>query len=201
MTKSFLFEIEGLQGLDFTEDLKNNLQETAKRVVNSALERAKTKSAKELSEQVNFPKGYFKGTNSRLQISSRPSLERLQGSVTGRSRPTSLATFSSKNTKSGPIRVSVKPGRQATLPTAFFLKLRAGNSGIDQRFNLGVAIRTANGQPPKTAYKPLKIGKNLYLLYGPSVNQVFGGDKGVAVKVTPDLLQFMQDEFLRLIDL
>jgi hypothetical protein len=45
---------------------------------------------------------------------------------------------------------------------------------------------------------PLKKGSNVYLLYGPSVDQVF---RTVAGEVAPDALNFLEDEFFRMINL
>jgi hypothetical protein len=43
-----------------------------------------------------------------------------------------------------------------------------------------------------------QIGKNLYLLYGPSVDQVF---RGVAADQAPAALDFLDVEFMRQLDL
>lgn len=198
---NFEFTITGLQGIEFTQEISDRVKEAARITVDRALIRARKRSAEEILNQVRFPDNYFKGSASRLSISSRPSRQNLEGVITGRGRPTSLSSFVQGLSSRGPVRVSVKPGRIKTMPGAFFIKLRAGNFDIDTKFNVGLAVRTANGQKPASSYKPLKIGKNLFLLYGPSVDQVFGGKKGVAVSLTPDILSYMETEFLRLLDL
>lgn len=44
----------------------------------------------------------------------------------------------------------------------------------------------------------VKLGKGLYLLYGPSVDQVF---RDVAKEISPDTADFLEAEFLRLVSL
>ena len=72
---------------------------------------------------------------------------------------------------------------------AFVMELRGGNRGL--------AIRT-DGSKPRGAYKPKPIGKNLFLLYGPSVDQVF---RTVSEDVAPDVADELEVEFNRLLDL
>ncbi|MNL84820.1 hypothetical protein D3C87_2129170 [compost metagenome] len=57
---------------------------------------------------------------------------------------------------------------------------------------------------PKGAYKPRSLGKNLWLLYGPSVDQALrsasdGG--GIYEEMTPESLEFLEKEFFRQLEL
>ena len=91
------------------------------------------------------------------------------------------------------IGVSVAAGgRKKFIKRAFVMKLRNGN--------LGLAVRSAPGKQPEGAWKPKPIGKNLWLLYGPSVDQVLmsarsGG--GVFSEIEYDTLDVIETEFQR----
>ena len=84
----------------------------------------------------------------------------------------------------------VKPGMARMLRRAFVFELKNGNRGL--------AMRTSGGRP-LGAYRPTPLGKNLWLLYGPSVDQVFGGT-GVAQEISPELVDYLEHEFHRLLD-
>ncbi len=97
----------------------------------------------------------------------------------------------------------MKPGSVRRLPGAFLIRLRAGSATIDTKSNVGLAVRTKDGRPPP-GYKPLPLGRNLWLLYGPSVDQVFYSvrtKRGVAQDITPEIEDYMEKEFLRLMEL
>lgn len=200
MTKSFEFIIQGLEGFELTEGLEQRIVTAARITVNQALTKARLAASEQVQDQVNFPANYFKGANSRIKIVSKASNNNLEGIIRGKARPTSLASFALSPAATKGVSVRVKPGKTRLLPGAFFIKLKAGQSSIDARFNLGLAVRTSGGKP-RAAYKPTKIGKNLYLLYGPSVDQVLGGKNGVAVQITPEIQNYMQVEFIRLLNL
>ena len=90
----------------------------------------------------------------------------------------------------------MKPGLAQRLDRAFFVQLRAGQSGA--LGNTGLAIRLPEGQRPSAAYKPKQMGRNLWLLYGPSIDQVFDD---VALEMSDDLAEKLETEVLRLQDL
>ena len=118
--------------------------------------------------------------------------------ITGRQRPTSLARFAS-NARIGQqrgARVEVRPGSARFLPRAFFIPLRSGN--VDTKNNVGLAIRLPAGQMPSRAYKPQPLGRGLWLLYGPSIDQVFDD---VANDIAPETADFLGAECLRLMDI
>ena len=57
---------------------------------------------------------------------------------------------------------------------AFFIRLRRGNAVITaENANVGLAIRLAEGERVDNKNTMGPLGGNLYLLYGPSVGQVF----------------------------
>lgn len=197
---NYVFAVEGLDAIKSIEDVPEAILVAARQAVNRTTERARTAAAREMRLQVNFPARYLSGSDGRLQITKRAQGRSLSGVVTGRHRATSLARFVSGSATPGKrgVRVQVKPGSARFLKGAFLIKLRAGAVGLDTAFNLGLAVRTKNGQKPSTAYKPLPIGKNLWLLFGPSVDQVF---RTVAGDIAPEMAEFMDAEFKRLLEL
>lgn len=194
MAGAYVFVIEGLDDLSFARD-KDAIARAAYRAVNDAADFARVKSAGKMREQVNFPASYLQGQSSRLNVTKRASLSSPEAVVTGRQRPTSLARFALSSAKSRQgVRVAVKPGSSTLIKNAFLLPLK---SGTEPGGNLGLAVRVKRGQRPRGAYRPTKINDRLWLLYGPSVDQVF---KSVREEVSPDTAERMQKEFLRLLE-
>lgn len=191
--------VEGLDELkDLDKQVDSQIVQAAYRAINATADRARTDSAEEIRRQVNFPASYLKPSQGRLLVTQRASSDSLEAIITGRRRATSLARFVTSGTpgKKG-VTVAVKPGRSVELPNAFLMKLRSG-SNVDTKNNLGLAIRTAKGERPNSAYKPVRVADGLWLLYGPSVDQVF---KTVREDVRPDAESYLASEFYRLLDL
>lgn len=189
-----VFAVEGLSDLDI-ENAPERLKRLAAKAITHSLRKTRTASAREMREQVNFSARYLTGReNGRLMIATFPKSSDLVGRLRGRDRPTSLARFTKQKPRTAGtrsrrrgVRVTVKPNSPVQMERAFLMKLR-GN-------NVGLAVRTENGQPPSAAYSPKYIGNNLYLLYGPSVDQVF---RSVREDVSDVALEEMEKEFLRL---
>lgn len=208
MAEQYAVAIEGLDALKSFDDIPKDIIKAARMTINSAAKRAYASAGRNIRRQVNFPAGYLTGEKGRLQITKFATNENLESVITGRQRPTSLArfvngSFSVGGARKAGVRVEVKPGSVRRLPGAFLIRLRAGTASLDTKSNLGLAVRTRNGHPPP-GYKPLPLGKNLWLLYGPSVDQVFYSvrtKRGVAQDITPEIESFMEKEFLRLMDL
>ena len=143
---------------------------------------------REMTKQVNFPKGYLNGD--RLRAGRKASRGAIEASIRGRDRPTSLARFAAgqtpENTRGRGVRVSVKSGQTRKLPRAFLVNLRNGN--------IGLAVRLKPGETLSRSEKAVKLSDNLYLLYGPSVDQVF---KGVAEDTAPEITRMLSNQFLR----
>lgn len=198
---AYVVAIEGLAALDDLESIPDKILRAARQAVNKTTDRARAASARSIREQINFPARYLSGEDGRLAVTKRASGSDLEGRITGRQRATSLARFATGSPQPGQrggIRVAVKPGGARFMPRAFVIRLRAGSSTLDTKSNLGLAVRTENGEKPRGAYKPKKIGDNLWLLYGVSVDQAF---KSVREEVRPDMEEFLEAEFLRLFNL
>lgn len=166
----------------------------AARAINRTIQRARTAASRGIREQVALPARYL-GREDRLGITKRATETDLSAVITGRHRPTSLARFAKNARRSGQTgaRVEIQPGTVRVLPRAFFINLRSGSDGSNN--NLGLAIRLPAGSRPSRAYKPKMLGPNLWLLYGPSIDQVFDD---VAEEIAPEQADFLEREFLRL---
>ncbi len=184
--------------LDDIREMTPRIKQAMLRAVNKTADRARPAAAREIRKQVAFPTSYLAPSQGRLSISKRANGEDLTAIITGRHRPTSLARFA-LNARTGGrrgARVVVQPGLATFLPRAFFIPLRSGNTETNN--NLGLAIRLPEGQTPSRAYKPKLIGRGLWLLYGPSIDQVFDD---VAEEQAPAHADFLALEFLRLMEL
>lgn len=195
MSESYVVAVEGISAMAGVDDLPKAIITAARRAVNKTTDHARTVAGRRIQAQVNFAARYLTGTDSsgrqRLGVTQKATDQKLEGIVAGRDRPTSLARFVKGSTGKGDLKVSVKPGSSRTIQRAFLFQLKSGNTGL--------AIRTAGGAP-RSAYKPTPIGKNLYLLFGPSVDQVFGGS-GVAEEIAPEMADYLEVEFNRLMAL
>ncbi len=189
-------DIEALPGVSRT---------SARLALNSTLERKGLPTIRrEMESQVRFPAGYLKDKN-RLDITKRATDADLQVAITARHRPTSLARFAQGQAFDAPRRrgyVSVRvQGGAKKIKRAFFVRLRRGRDTSDG-FNLGLAIRLRPGERllgRRNAGSGVEIAPNLYLLYGPSVDQVFkdAGPQAV-VRVLPDIEREYTRQFVRL---
>lgn len=206
MADNFILVIDGLKELNSIDDLPKDIVNSARIAVNEATVRGRTMMALDVLKQVNLPSDYVAPRNKRLYVSEKATNSTLEGVITARSRPTSLARFAKENTPgrpSGGIRVEVQRGVTRTLPGAFLIRLRSGSTLTDTKNNMGLAVRTRDGRPPP-GYKPARLGDNLWLLYGPSVQQVVFSETnqgGSATDLAPDIIEIMSNEFFRQMDL
>lgn len=197
-----LIVVEGLDGLKFVPEFTPTVELAMTRALNTTATKSRTKMDRTIRSQVAFPASYLRPSNKRLWVKSKAKSGKLEATIEGRGEPTSLARFTrqkplakGKRHRGGKINVTVKPGRKKTISRAFLIRLKNNN--------IGLAMRT-DGTTPRRAYKPKLIGKNLWLLYGPSVDQALvsatsGG--GVVEQMTPDMLDILESEFSRQYDL
>lgn len=199
MNDAYVIAVQGLN--EIPSDPSAAIAENAVRAINKTIERSRASASRIMRSQVNFKAGYL-SRQDRLGVTKKATRADLEAVITGRHRPTSLAQFVRGAAVVGSRRragvtVEVKPGLVQRLPKAFFIKLRAGNTDAGPG-NTGLAIRLPQGKRPDRAYKPTLVGKNLWLLYGPSIDQVFDD---AANDISPDAAEFLEAEFLRLMDL
>jgi hypothetical protein len=189
MSGNYLMVVEGLESLGDIESLDADILRNARNAINKAADRTRTASDKAIREDLNFPARYL---SQRLTVTERAHGSSLSAKISGRDRPTSLARFASnRNQAPGKAGVRVQVGLAAKMMKRAFL-MKLANS------NLGLAMRLKEGERIANKKQLVKVGKGLYLLYGPSIDQAFsmvipGQEAGTA--------EFLEREFLRLMEL
>ncbi len=183
---------------DFLDEQPEIARSAAKLSVNDTARGSMPVFRRDMQSQVAFPSGYL--NEDRFAIRKLATDADLTASISARHRPTSLARFSSGSVgmsrRLGGVRVRVNPGGSKFLKGAFFVNLRRGRDTADG-FNLGLAIRLKPGQTLRGRRKGaagVQLAEDLYLLYGPSVDQVFSD---VSTARSPDVAQRLEREFLR----
>jgi hypothetical protein len=198
----FVVVIEGLEASRTLESLPPTILQAAQRAVNRTADRTTTAARRLAREQINFTASYLTGTDSsgkqRLGVSRRASAANLEAVITGRDRPTSLARFIKGSPQPGKpgVQVSVAPGFARFMRRAFVMRLPAGRGG--DLSNLGLAIRLKPHEVIHNKRVMVRLKGNLYLLFGPAVDQVF---RGIREDVAPDASDFLGAEFTRLMGL
>ena len=170
------------------------LNETAR---GPALKAAK----RNIMAQINFPEGYL---DTRVEFKKPATPYNLEARIVGRDRPTSLARFASVGTPpAGPVgrastvargvNVTVKRGAPRRIPQGFLVHLRNSNIGLAIRLKPGETVRGVQ------RFNPVRLFPNVYLLYGPSVDQVLTdvGDQ-ITEEVTSDIATEFNRQFARL---
>lgn len=191
------------RALDLGLDPKD-VRVAASRTINRVTRETRTNIARAITAELNVPASYVSPSNERLSITQFSQPNELESMITAKGRATSLARFVSGSKKVGRpgVAVNVKPSSSSMLERAFLIPLRRGLSDVtDGPSNLGLAIRLRKGESLSKTTAAKRIGRNLYLLYGPSVAQVFENNAGTGeVKdQTPDIEARLAQEFFRLI--
>lgn len=201
---TYIVAIEGLdEATAGLEAVSTAIRRNLSRAVNKTTRDGRVMASRRIRDQVALPASYLAPSTGRLVVSKKASQRDLEGIIRGRAEPTSLARFTKqqprapgqRNQKQGhKMRVMVKPGVAKYIREGFVLRLNNNN--------LGVAVRSDT--QPKGAYKPKKIGDNLYLLYGPSISSILYSARnedrkgGVAGQISPELEAKLLAEFERL---
>lgn len=191
-------EVSAIKGLtDFLDAAPEVTRKAAALAMNDITGgKGLTRYKKSIRSQVAFPGGYLEEADKFGQTGfATPG--RLETRISARQRATSLARFASGIVGSEGVTVRVKAGRSVRLKRAFMVRLRAGSSLDDSNFNLGLAVRIKPGQTirgKRDTSRMVRLAKDVFLLYGPSVDQVF---RNVAETDTPAVLDEMGQEFYR----
>jgi len=184
----------------FLQEQPEVTRKAAKLAINDTAQRkAMPKFRSSMKEQVAFPPGYL--NEDRFAVRRLATEADLTATISARHRPTSLARFAQGQNEGivkrrGGARVRVNPGGAKFLKGTFFVNLRRGRDTADG-FNVGLAIRLQPGQTLKGRRKGasgVQLAENLYLLYGPSVDQVFSD---VSTSDSPYVVEQLEREFLR----
>jgi hypothetical protein len=205
MADTFVFAVQGLDTLEIVEEKSKTIKLEAIQAVNRVTRDARAQAERLIASQVNFGPGYLSPAAKRLYVSKQATRTSPEAVITARGRPTSLARFATSRGVPGELGVTVQvhPGKAKFLKRAFLIKLRAGDAGIETKYNLGLAVRLKHGDTLANKRFVRQLASGLYLLYGPSVSQVFldNQEEGVAKDMEPSILDNLTDEFLRLLDL
>lgn len=182
--------VEGLGDIDFSGAPKR-IRRNAARAINRTTQKVRTDSAREMRQQVAFPARFLSGRQGRLFIDQKATPDRLESFIRGRFRPTQLSRFLKGSRTPGrkAPRVEVEPGNIQKMERGFLLPLRNGN--------IGLAIRLRPGERIENKKQMVQISGNIYILYGPSVDQVF---RTVADDAALPAARLLEEEFLRLQD-
>lgn len=204
MVQQFAVIVEGVYTLKDFENVDERLKLNLVRAVNKITPQVRTESRRRILSQINFPSSYLDPSAGRFFVSRLATQAKPEAAITARRRPTSLARFivgTPTPNKEG-VTVSVGKGRTETLRRAFVIRLRAGTADLDTKANLGLAVRLKRGESLRNKNATVKMANGLYLLYGPSIQQVFldnSGD-GVAQDVSGYALDKLDAEVDRLMD-
>lgn len=199
---SIEIDVFGLAQLDRYLTLAPRHARTAARLaINDTAERKGLVALRTaMQDEIAFPNGYLTDPK-RFGVTQRASDANLEAVITARGRPTNLARFASSaaiigNRRLGStLTVRVNPSRRRALSRAFLIRLRAGQGPVtDDSFNLGLAVRLRPGEVISNKVRMVPFGGGLYLLYGPSVDQVF---RGVASERAGEIGDYVAEEFLR----
>ncbi len=193
---NYVIAIDGLETLDDLSKLPEAILRKARMAISKTTDRARTLTSAEIRKQVAFSASYLTGSDGKL--TAQKDLENLRGSIRAKFRPTSLARFAkSKSVNTPGVTVQVSPTKTVRIPKAFLVKLPQGAVQTETQFNLGLAVRLKPDELLKFKKSQwAKLGKGLYLLYGPSVSQVF---ESVADQNSPEIARYLETEFTRLI--
>jgi len=201
-----VIEFRGLTGLaSYFKDFSDISEQAARLSINGAASFASRLASKRIRAQVAFSRSYIgaAGTaTSKIRIKKFARGGDIEAIIATRDRATSLARFALgtpsfgrklKNARSP--RVKVKTGGGiTTLKNGFFMKLRKGVILTDDSFNIGLAVRLKKGEKLQSSQKASPLGGGAYLLYGPSVAQVFDS---VREDIAPEVAEFATFEFAR----
>lgn len=187
---------------EFLSSQPEKTREAAKLAINDiATRKAVPQMRRAMREEVDFPPGYLENPD-RFGVTRQATTSDLSATITARFRPTSLARFAQNQSfdgarRTGGVTVKVnKSGGGARINRAFFVRLRQGKDTADG-FNTGLAIRLKPGEQlrgRKKGASGVQLAPDLYLLYGPSVDQVF---REVSVAESPQVAAQLEKEFLR----
>lgn len=203
MERSYGIYVEGLSEMqDALENLDERSQRNILRAVNFATRRTRVLASQRMRDQVAWSAAYLTGggDNARLGVQFATNKEDPEARINTRFRPTSLARFvRGQKTPWKYVRgLEVKPGRFKPSQRLLIVPLRAGNQQSEDRMNLGLAVRLRAGETIDRKYSTKELGKGLYLLYAPSVSQVF---YTVAEDVLPQAEIWLSEEYVRLMNL
>tara|TARA_R110000796_G_scaffold41118_7_gene101516 strand:- start:304 stop:924 length:621 start_codon:yes stop_codon:yes gene_type:complete len=197
----FAVAVEGIEKLRDIQNLDKDAKKALVQSLNKIARDYRAESARRIADQINLPKRSLGPAAGNLTVSKTAQAASMEARIKAKGRPTSLAKFSKGTPGKAGVTVEVKPGQSTFMRKAFLIKLPQGKKLTDTRFNLGLAIRLAPGERLSNKTRQVKLSKGLYLLYGPSIQQIFldNQGKGVADDVSDPAADALEREFLRIL--
>jgi hypothetical protein len=193
MADNYVVIVEGMSEVQsLIDETTGNLNLRASQAINKTLDHYRAKLSKGVRSQINFAANYVGPNSGRLSVSTYSSRNNLYGKINARDRPTSLARFVKGTPRRGAgVRVEVSKGVISTLSKSFLINLNGNNRGLAIRSNTPISNK-------RIKVKPIK--GNLYLLYGPSVNQIVQTilDENENGQYKENIAAYMEAEFARL---
>lgn len=195
-----VIDTKGLAQLrEFFERMPEIADEAAQLAVNDTARYARRTASRQVREQVNFRRSYLgNDEEGALSIARFASGADGEAVIRARDDARSLASFATSKPRFGKPGARVKvagSGSSKQFRNAFFMKLRRGTADIDaETYNVGLAIRLRKGERVTNKRQMKSLGGGLYLLYGPSVAQVFDD---VALSMQGELSNRVATEFVR----
>ena len=199
-----LYLVESREAVDFIGEVNDMQLRAMSKALNKTGPHTRTQMDRAIRDQVAYPASYLRPSTKRLFVAKKATKGKLETVIEGRGRPTSLARFikggaagmKSRKRKPEAINVEVQPGSIHGIKRAWVVSL----PGAKDSNNLGLAVRTEAGQKPKGAYAPKRLDNNVWLLYGPSVDQVLysvRNNGGVITEVYGPTLDYLSEEYHR----
>lgn len=180
------------------DQLPEIADQAAQLAVNDTARFARRLGSKRTREEVAFRQRYLgNDEEGALRIAKFASDNDGEAVIRARDDARSLASFATNRPAFGKagVRVRVDPGNTKRMANAFLVRLRRGTADIDaENYNTGLAIRLKKGERVVNKKNMKAFGNGLYLLYGPSVAQVFDD---VALDMQPELANHLVTEFVR----
>lgn len=174
-----------VRGLDRLADYYRRYPEIAERAgttaTNDAAAHALALARRAVRQDANLTASYINDPD-KLRVARKAGRVSGEAVVLANARPISLARYAPAGQGFGRQRgvtVRVKRGGASKhMRKAFLIPLKQGSHSVDTGagvYNRGLALRLPEGQTIKNkrVAKKLKGGGNTWLLYGPSVHQIF----------------------------
>lgn len=186
MAELIEFSVDDMIEIDSLPTTEKQINRALSIAVNYGTRRGLARAKRRMQSQVALPKSYL---DARFAVSRFARPDDPTARLTGTDRATSLARFAKPSSgRTQGVTVVVKPGFARYMRSGFLINLKNGNKGLAVRLGRGNRPRNTRGA------KELGAGSGVWLLYGPSVDQIF---TSVRDQISPELLDDVAREFDR----
>jgi hypothetical protein len=203
--------------VDFSKDfsrsfdgLQDAVRKSAAFALNEGARFGRVRQIDKMADEINLPRSYM---SRRMDVAKAyPGQPVLQAKLRGTHVPVSLSRFLARpslrntpNARSTVGKVSVrvlKKGAAKDMKRAFLVRLRKGKELTSDQYNVGLAMRLPNSAAVTGRKKPLRAldrgtRTSLFLLHGPSVDQLFRREVDTEHALNQPVLNAIEREFFR----